>query len=78
MRKFDNDEKMYNPDSSCIRKKVRTVDMNKTLPRQKNLFKSPEFSLDYDTNKEIIMPDLGKVLNFDNMSRRKSLFSANK
>jgi hypothetical protein len=64
----------YNPDYSMIDKKVRKVDMNKTLSRQGLLFASGDYSGDYDPNKEFVMVDLGKVPNFGLMSKRKELF----
>lgn len=67
----------YQNDSEILRKKVRTVDMNKNLPRKKFLFEPPEFSLSYEPNKDVVMKNPGKVISFNNVSSRKDLFIIN-
>ena len=69
-------DKFYETDSVVLRKKVKHVDMSKTLPRSE-LFKTSESTLNYEPNKEALMQNLGRVLSFDNMSRRRELFIIN-
>lgn len=69
-------DKNYENDPGLIRKKIRIVNMAKTMPR-KPLFKHSEYSMNYEPNKEVVMEDLGKVLAFKNMSKRKELFIIN-
>jgi hypothetical protein len=64
-------------DVTVVKKNFKTVNMANYLSRSKELFRPPEFSLSYEPKKEYLMRDLGKVLNFSTMSRRKSLFIVN-
>ena len=71
-------DKHYESDSSLLKKKIMTIDMGKTLGRKKFLFNPPtESSTMYEANKEVLMEDLGKVMSFDGMSKRKDLFLIN-
>ena len=51
--------------------------MKKNLPRS-NLYKIPEFSLQYNPNKEIVMPSIIRDINFNKISKRKNLFPIEK
>ena len=57
----------------CITKKTKVLDMKKTLPRP-DLYKIPEFALEYNPRKELILPLLVKNISFEKMPNRKSLF----
>ncbi|CAG9328668.1 unnamed protein product [Blepharisma stoltei] len=55
-------------------KRTKYPDMTKYLPRDDSMYNAPCYNPQYNPNKEVIMENLGKVVDFDKMLRRQSLF----